>query len=160
MARGFGGPGPGPPPPPPRRQLTVESGVVEITPQTPRIRPGGVIVGGVIGTAGGLATAAFTRVATARFTASMASSGGAEMGGSSNTGTASGGGSEGGTSSGGTSTGVAMDGGASGANTAITTTTDYLRAPLNSPVALLALKGWDIDQLNRVGWATGRILMQ
>src|SRR5499433_1558269 len=74
-----------------RRQLTVEYGVVEIIPQTPRIRPGGVIVGGVIGTAGGLATAAFMRVATARFTASMASSGGAETGGSSNTGAASGG---------------------------------------------------------------------
>src|SRR5215813_5694121 len=145
-----------------RRQLTVEYGVVEIIPQTPRIRPGGVIVGGVIGTAGGLATAAFMRVATARFTASMASSGGAGTGGSSNAGAASGG-SAGGTSSGDTTMGDATDGGASGSGTSGTTkatSTDYLRAPLNSPVALLALKGWDIDQLNRVGWATGRILMQ
>ena len=152
-----------------RRQLTVEYGVVEIVPQTPRIRPGDVIVGiSGTGTIGGLATAAFTRFATARFTASMASGGGAETGGSANTGVASGGGSEGGTSSGGTATGGATDGGApgtgtsgtstSGTGTASTTTTDYLRAPLNSPVALLALKGWDIDQLNRVGWATGRVL--
>jgi hypothetical protein len=39
-------------------------------------------------------------------------------------------------------------------------TIDWRRAPLNSPVALLAAKGWDIEQLNRVGWATGRVLMQ
>ena len=39
-------------------------------------------------------------------------------------------------------------------------TTNYQHAPVNAPVALLALKGWNIEQLNRVGWATGRVLMQ
>ena len=37
---------------------------------------------------------------------------------------------------------------------------DYRRAPVTTPVAVLAVKGWNIDQLNAIGWATGRVLAQ
>lgn len=37
---------------------------------------------------------------------------------------------------------------------------DYRRAPVTTPVAVLAVKGWNIEQLNAIGWATGRVLGQ
>ena len=37
---------------------------------------------------------------------------------------------------------------------------DYRRAPVTTPVAVLAVKGWNIEQLNAIGWATGRVLAQ
>src|SRR4051812_43375551 len=46
------------------------------------------------------------------------------------------------------------------ANTGIVPVLAYQRAPANAPAALLAIKGWNIEQLNRIGWTTGRVLMQ
>jgi hypothetical protein len=37
---------------------------------------------------------------------------------------------------------------------------DYRRAPVTSPLAVLAVKGWNIEQLTAIGWATGRVLAQ
>jgi hypothetical protein len=111
-----------------RRQLTVEYGVVEIIPQTPKVTPGRIIVAGIrgplvrrrsdAGAAGGGARAA-TREAIAE-------------------------------------TAEAPE----PPPPPTPSPADYDRAPVNSPAAVLAAKGWNIDQLNAIGWATGRVLMR
>lgn len=118
------------------RQLTVEYGVVEVIPQTPRIRPGDLVLRDTAGVAA--TTALMLRSATAEAPPVGASA-------------STGGGSA--------STGGSADGAQPAAKPGADKT-DYLRAPANSPAALLALKGWDLEQLNRIGWATGRMLMQ
>jgi hypothetical protein len=124
-----------------RRQLTVEYGVVEIIPQTPRITPGSLVVSGIfdahIATGGIKTMASFASAAAARSASTDEGSGGAST--------------------------PATEGPPTTPPPATPpnpTNTDYRRAPVNAPAALLALKGWDIEQLNRVGWATGRVLMQ
>jgi len=123
-----------------RRQLTVEYGVVEIIPQTPRVTPGSIIVSGL----GGLSMAT-------RALSSSTMTGAAAAAGS--------------TTAAGTTIGLTnppdASNGASGSTSATTAASvAYQRAPLNAPAALLAIKGWDIEQLNRIGWASGRVLMQ
>ncbi len=97
-----------------RRQLTVEYGVVEIIPQTPRVTPGTIVVSGKHVAAVATKSTSPEGAAATPVTADQASP-----------------------------------------NTQV----DYARAPLRGPAALLAIKGWDFEQLNRIGWAAGRTLM-
>jgi hypothetical protein len=115
------------------RQLTVEYGVVEIIPQTPRIRPGSLI-------RSDLASVTSSTVLMARSAPTAAEAAAAEGSDSTDASAAA------------KSTPPA--------ESPSTAKPDYLRAPANAPAALLALKGWDVEQLNRIGWATGRVLMQ
>lgn len=118
-----------------RRQLTVEYGVVEIIPQTPRITPHRVIV------SGGFDVPSST-LAGVKAIARLSS---------------------------------AADGGTNvpaneppapptppAAPPPATPPTQPAVPPItaNAPATLLALKGWNLEQLNRIGWATGRVLMQ
>lgn len=119
-----------------RRQLTVEYGVVEIIPQTPRIRPGSIVTGGLNDVR--FSTAVLVRSATPAATATPPAEGQVVPTDAN--------------PSEGTST---PDAGAP--RTANVTS---LRTPVNAPAALLAIKGWDLEQLNRIGWTTGRVLMQ
>jgi hypothetical protein len=121
-----------------RRQLTVEYGVVEIIPQTPRVTPGSIITSGIHN-----ALALSLVTTTASFTAPVQPPSGQPTPGAGTPGSPDG------------STPAAA-----GATAPATTLTDYTRAPINAPAALLALKGWNADQLNRIGWTTGRVLMQ
>lgn len=116
-----------------RRQLTVEYGVVELIPQTEKIGPGSIIVNhsaGIISSTAVLARKTPSAVATPAAEGSASTDASATV------------------------TGTPTADAPSAANV------DYLRAPINAPATLLALKGWDLEQLNRIGWATGRVLMQ
>jgi hypothetical protein len=143
-----------------RRQLTVEYGVVELIPQTPRIWPGRPlppVVTGVTGVqlGGTLALARFAPAASAATAGASAVS--AVDTGAAGAGTPAPGTPPSGT----TASGASAPGTApAGAGVPAAAVTNYLRAPANAPAALLALKGWDLDQLNRIGWTTGRVLMQ
>ena len=105
-----------------RRQLTVEYGVVEIIPLTPRVTPGRIVVTSLVNA---------TRVTRAADGAGPA----------------------------------ARDGDASEApDVAVSTPwangSRYDRGPANSTATVLAVKGWDVDQLNRLGWSTGRVTVR
>ena len=104
-----------------RRQLTVEYGVVEVIPQTPRVTPGQII-------ADTRAGAVVRRTATDSAPAADAGPGEGDP--------------------------------APPADSGPAPPADYRRAPVNTPVAVLAAKGWDIEQLNAIGWATGRVLVR
>jgi hypothetical protein len=110
-----------------RRQLTVEYGVVEIVPQTPRVTPGMVIAGHVaeLRTTGVLSR---RRLSTGAAPAAAAAPSAQPADAPTDAGT----------------------------EETEPPAVDYRRAPANSPAALLTVKGWDLDQLNRIGWATGR----
>lgn len=125
-----------------RRQLTVEYGVVEIIPQTPRITPGGVVRGhaGTHGS-GGVVTKTGASVSAPRLKTGNPASAVTDAEGADEP-------------------EPTEPGPSAPPEPAPIPTTDYHRAPLNNPAALLAAKGWDIEQLNRAGWATGRVLMQ
>jgi hypothetical protein len=144
-----------------RRQLTVEYGVVEVIPQTPRVTPGKVIVAGDfhIDFSGGLAA----RMASGFSAASAAARSTAADGGGAPSAPPA---PEPSPPPTGPPPGAppppAGDAppppGAPPAQSP--PAVDYRRAPINAPAALLAIKGWDIEQLNRIGWTTGRVLMQ
>jgi hypothetical protein len=132
-----------------RRQLTVEYGVVEVVPQTPRIRPGQLVadvrasVQAVrFDAAGGTRRALLARARPDEATA-LSAVGGA--------------GTEPGTPPPPPSTPPPLP---PPEGDPAPPAVDYVRAPTGAPASLLALKGWDIEQLNRIGWTTGRILMQ
>ena len=138
-----------------RRQLTVEYGVVEIIPQTPPVRPGRIIIDPVplpptkvFGTAEVFGTAVparkvtFANVSAAANAAAISPSAPPPAVDATPPAT----------------TPPAAD--AAPANTGIVPVLAYQRAPANAPAALLAIKGWNIEQLNRIGWTTGRVLMQ
>lgn len=120
-----------------RRQLTVEYGVVEIIPQTPRVTPSVVLASHLadIRAAGVLARRRLATDGTPESGTAPAAEGAPPT---PPTGTPAGEGTE----------------------TTDSSAVDYRRAPANAPAALLAVKGWDLDQLNRIGWATGRPLAQ
>lgn len=119
-----------------RRQLTVEYGVVEIIPQTPRVTPGSIITSGIR-----------SILSAAPMTTMMASAAAAQPAAAQ--------------PAPGSATAADSGAPAAGAATApVAVATDYTRAPINAPATLLALKGWNADQLNRIGWTTGRVLMQ
>lgn len=123
-----------------RRQLTVEYGVVEVIPQTPRVTPGRIIVGGGV-FAHDLTAVPARRMMLAR--AELAAP-------SSNVPVAE---------------AAAPATPATPATPASTPATpakpavlDYRLSPLTSAAAVLAEKGWNIDQLNAVGFASGRVM--
>jgi hypothetical protein len=116
-----------------QRQLTVEYGVVEVIPQTPRVTPGRIIVtSGVRGVLTRMTVA--TSAVAAAAAAATTTTGGATTG---------------------TTDGTTPP---SPPPAAAAVQLDYRRAPLTSATAVLAEKGWDIDQLNAVGFASGRVL--
>ncbi len=137
-----------------RRQLTVEYGVVEVIPQTPRITPGSIISSGLGVIRDAHTTPTPPPTAPAQPGATEAGSPTPQPG------------TGGGTTVGG-ATIVAAAGTVSAVSSAATAATvaslanvDYRRAPLNSPITLLAHKGWDLEQVTRIGWSTGRVLVQ
>jgi hypothetical protein len=143
-----------------RRQLTAEYGVVELIPQTPRIRPGRpVVTGATGGVLGGAVVASLTRFATAA--SAVTTGAGGAPGSPADTGAAAAGtAAPGTTSSGAGAPGTTAPGTAPPGAGAEAAATNYLRAPANAPAALLALKGWNLDQLNSIGWTSGRVLMR
>jgi hypothetical protein len=118
-----------------RRQLTVEYGVVEVIPQTPRVTPGRIIVSGVFSNV--LTAMPVRRAMLARAAGDTLSSEAAAP------------------ASGATEPSAAA---ATPAAAAPATPLDYRRAPLTSAAAILSEKGWNIDQLNAVGFASGRVM--
>jgi hypothetical protein len=143
-----------------RRQLTVEYGVVEVIPQTPRITPGKIIVAGDfhIDPSGGLSTKLAGFGAAPTSARSMATDGGGAPGAP----PAPGPSPPPSRPPPGAPPPPADDESSppSAPPAQPPPGVDYRRAPINNPAALLALKGWDIEQLNRIGWTTGRVLMQ
>jgi len=105
-----------------RRQLTVEYGVVEIIPQTPRVTPGSVVVIGARN-----ATQIERPDTAAPVTAGA---------------------------------GAAPDTPSAPVTPAAADASPYHRGPANSVATILSVKGWDVDQLNRLGWSTGRVGVQ
>ncbi len=121
-----------------QRQLTVEYGVVEVIPQTPRVTPGRIIVSGVFSnvlTATPVRRAMLARAAGETVLSEAAASAPPASG-------------EPGT----------PEAPAAPAAPSPAAPLDYRRAPLTSAAAILAEKGWNIDQLNAVGFASGRVM--
>ena len=118
-----------------RRQLTVEYGVVEVIPQTPRVSRADILGNRLTLSRAALLEAATTTAAAApAATTSAAPASTPTAAGESPTTTP--------------------------AATPPTRVVDYASAPADSAAALLVTKGWDLDQLNRLGWATGRPMAQ
>ncbi|WP_052955098.1 hypothetical protein [Microvirga vignae] len=109
-----------------QRQLTVEYGVVEIIPQTPRVTPGRLIL------TGPRPSVMMRRAANAPASTSAAGAATPD-----------------------TAEGTPAPDGSTAADGS---RPDYRAAPVNTPTAVLAAKGWNVDQLSAIGWATGRLL--
>ena len=157
-----------------RRQLTVEYGVVEVIPQTPRITPGKIIGGGDLHITGGKTIGGgdlHITGASGVFAPRMAS---AFSAGSAAASMAAGGAPAAPPAADPSpppdvpppsappppATETTPPPGAPPASAPPPPAVDYRRAPINAPAALLAIKGWDIEQLNRIGWTTGRVSIQ
>jgi hypothetical protein len=121
-----------------RRQLTVEYGVVEVIPQTPPVTPGRIV-----------ATEIREVVRTRRgdVTPPAPAGGGAAPG------------AEAPATPEATPTPPAAPASAD-APPESAVVMDYRRAPATKTAAVLAVKGWNLEQISAIGWATGRILVQ
>jgi hypothetical protein len=120
-----------------QRQLTVEYGVVEIIPQTPRVTPGRIFVGTALSSA--VLTGAVLAQPTAAFSSAVP---------------------------------AAVAAAAAAAATPATPATPAApatptsppsavvkpRVPLSSAPAILQAKGWNLEQLQTLGFASGRVL--